>query len=124
MKYIFSPSFLIAFFLLIGCDSNDPEPAESEIDAVAITPGTAVMNVGDQVDFTIAALTAAGDTVHDANLDVRWWSTDSTVFDVEDGGTAIARNEGTAYCMVEVTELAKKLRFTGRDSAFVTVHLF
>lgn len=121
MKYILISCILILSLSLIGCDSNDASDIESEIEEIAILPNSASIAVGDEVGFSVVALSATGDTLRDANLNVTWWSTDDTVFEVEDNGLAVARNAGTAYCMVEVAELAKFRRFTGKDSVFVTV---
>lgn len=112
-------SFIMALVLagalvLVGCDSNGGA-AEDEIAELTITPSSATMAVGEHVDFSAAALTASGDTVRDA--EIRWWSTDPSVFTVEDGGTATGRKPGTAFCMIAVTNRP----FVGRDSAFVSI---
>ena len=116
----FACVILLASFALIGCDSNDSS-ASDEISEIDIQPESASLAVGEREDFSIVLRDASGDPAQDADFDVRWWSTDTTVFDVNDEGAALAKNSGSAYCMVEVTELAKAARFTGRDSAFVTV---
>jgi hypothetical protein len=97
---------------------------ESEIAEIRISPDSASMGVTEQMDFEFFALTEAGNTVRDANLEVSWWSTDPTVFTVETGGMAVGREPGTAFCMVEVIEHPKIAPFTGRDSAFVSVFQF
>lgn len=135
---------LTGALVLIGCDSNDvSEEPEVEIAAVAITPDSASIEVGESVDFSVVALTASGDTIpdadlRDADLDIEWWSTDTDVFTVEAGGIATGQTSGTALCMVEATgESVIQLEttsnatgkmahstlrpFTGRDSAFVSV---
>lgn len=76
------------------------------------------------MDFEVVALTASGDMIRDANLDFTWWSTNPTVFTVEDDGTATGQSSGTALCKVEATEeeASKVTRlFSGRDSVFVSV---
>ena len=123
--------FLLAcVFVVIGCDSNgsanEPDP---EIAEFAISPDSVSIAVGEQVDFAVIALTASGDTVQDADLDVEWWSTDSTVFTVENDGQATGQNSGRAFCMAEVSDgtastsanLRAAKRFVGRDSALVVI---
>lgn len=126
MKYIVNVSLMILFLALIGCDSDEGVGAEfeTEIAEIRISPDSALIGVSEQMDFDLFALTEDGDTIRDANLEVSWWSTDPTVFTVENGGAAVGQEAGTAFCMVEVVELAKVARFTGRDSAFVSVFLF
>ncbi len=130
MKYVLNFAVLLVTFAMLGCDSyngtgSDPE---SEIAEIRMVPDSVLMEVGDQVDFSLVALTESGDTVQNANLDVTWFSRDPAVFTVEAGGLATAQDTGTAYCVAEATdELAKaslSARFTGRDSAFVQVFLF
>jgi hypothetical protein len=127
---------LIGVLVLTGCDLMDAEDEDEEegpIAAIAISPDSVSLAVGEQVDFSVVALTASGDTARDADLAIRWWSTDSTVFTVEEDGLATGRGSGTAFCMVEATDEATGKRagkavdpsrphFTGRDSAIV--HLF
>lgn len=126
MKYTLMGALLILIFISIGCDSDDVVGTEfeTEIAEIRILPDSAQLDVSEQMDFELVALSETGDTVRDANLDVRWWSTDSTVFAVENDGAATGLEPGSAYCMVEVNELAKAARFTGRDSAFVIVFQF
>lgn len=129
MKYLLNFAVLLVAFGLFGCDSNDPieNDPETEIAEVLMVPDSVEIEMGDQVDFSLVALTAAGDTVQDAALDVTWWSTDTTVFTVENDGLAIGQDSGSAWCMADVVELSKSstsLRFVGRDSAFVQVFLF
>lgn len=127
---------LTGVLVLTGCDLLDAEDEnedEGPIHAIAISPDSVAISVGEQVNFSVVALTASGDTVRDPDLAIRWWSTDSTVFTVEEDGLATGQGSGTAYCMVEATdeEAGKKAgktavpglpHFVGRDSAFV--HLF
>lgn len=129
MKYVLNLAILAVTFALFSCDSNDPAGTdpEPEIAEVRMLPDSVEIEVGDQMDFSLVALTATGDTVRNANLDVTWWSTDSTVFTVENDGLATAQDTGSAWCMADVIELSKSaasLRFTGKDSAFVRVMLF
>lgn len=125
--------------VLTGCDliGAEDESEESPITSIEISPDSVSMAVGEQVDFSIVALTASGDTVQDADLTIRWWSTDTTVFTVEEDGLATGQGAGTAYCMVEATDEAAGKRAgktatsshrysplvpIGRDSA--VVHMF
>jgi len=124
MKSLIPCLALLLAAVQFGCDSNDPATTEGEVAEIRITPESADIAVGELVDFSLVALTATGDTAQGATLDVRWWSTDSTVFSVNASGEAVGQDPGTALCMVEVTELAKAgARFTGKDSAFVRVFL-
>lgn len=118
---------LTAALGLLGCDSNEVTE-NPEIDELIISPDSVSLAVGEQVDFSVVALTSSGDTVRDVSFD--WVSTDSAVFTVEDGGTATGQNPGSAFCTVEVRDdaasttgklKAAKRRFVGRDSAFVSV---
>lgn len=119
---------LTGALVLTGCDSNDAVE-EPEIEALIISPSSVTIEVGEQADFSAAALTASGDTVRD--LDLRWWSSDPTVFTVEEGGRATGHAPGEAFCKVEMTDdaantaahLKAAKRFVGRDSAFVVVFL-
>lgn len=126
----FVVSLLFAIVLgLVACDTNEAtQDSEPEIARIAIFPDSASVETGEEVDFSVVALTASGDTVQNADLDIEWWSTDPDVFTVEDGGTATGKNSGGAYCVVEASDEApdaalrrKAFRFVGRDSAFVHV---
>lgn len=119
MKSVFTSAVLLVSFALLGCDSSDPDADVGEFERVVIMPDSVAMEVGEQVDFSFATLTAAGETVPGDELTVRWWSTDTTVFTVDDAGTAIGRGAGKAYCVLEVSDLAKAAMFVGRDSATV-----
>lgn len=119
MKCVLTSALLLLSFTLIGCDSNDA--ATDEVAEIQILPETASIPVGESFDFDVVTLTDAADTIRNADLDVRWWSSDPAVFTVDKSGRAIAHEAGTAYCMVEATTPSKVAPFTGRDSAFVTV---
>jgi len=118
----------LVMFLLSNCE----EEGESQIptaESIIIRPENAAFNVGEQRDFTAFIVTASGDTVgiNNPDIELRWWSSDTTVFTVKEGGTATAQKPGEAYCIAEVTipdgtEL--KRLFTGRDSAFVSISGF
>lgn len=124
---------LTGALVLIGCDSNDvTEEPEVEIASVAISPDSVSIEVGESVEFSTVAVTTAGDTIPDADLDIEWWSTDTDVFTVEAGGVATGLEPGEAYCMIEATDqavtstaatnnLRSSTSFTGRDSAIVFV---
>lgn len=131
-KLIFGPLALVlaGALVLVGCDTTDV--TDDQIASVVISPDSASIDVGDQIDFDVAALNASGEPIEDHNLSIRWWSTDETVFTVNDDGLAIGEDSGKAFCMVEATdEVAGKIagntatsslrRFTGRDSAYVVV---
>jgi plastocyanin len=123
---------LTGALVLAGCDSTDANE-EPQIETLVISPSNVSIEVGEQVNFSVAALTASGDTVRD--LDLRWWSSDPDVFTVDGNGMATGQAPGDAFCKAEVTakaantashlkavhsELAKRI-FVGRDSAFVSV---
>lgn len=106
---------LTGALVLVGCDSNDNTGYENQIARIEISPDSVSLGVGEQADFSVVALTASGDTVRDVSLE--WWSTDPSVFTVEDDGLATGQEPGSAFCNVEVNAR----RFVGRDSAFVSV---
>ena len=110
-----------------GCDSSDLAETP-EIAAIQIAPDSARIAVGEQVDFSVAALTAEGDTIRDVSF--QWASTDPAVFTVQETGVATGQAAGTAYCRVGVPSdasgtttqsKASKRIFVGRDSAYVAV---
>jgi len=123
---------LTGTLVLSGCDSTDANE-EPQIEELIISPGSANLAVGEQMDFSVAALTASGDTIRD--LDLRWWSSDPAVFTVGNNGTATGQAPGEAFCKVELTDdatntathlkaayfKAAKRPFPGLDSAFVSV---
>lgn len=123
--------------VLVGCDSNGtPDPQDPpQIARVAISPTTATMGTGDQVEFSALALNEAGDVVEmpEGSIEWEWISSDPDVFTVEDDGTATAQSPGEAYCIIDATllnrssasaaidDLEASAGFVGRDSAFVMV---
>lgn len=124
---------LAALLVWIGCDSNDAVEEEPEfVEVVILLDRDSVsLEVGEQFDFSSGAITASGDTVQDHNLDVRWWSTDTTVFTVDNNGVATGQNPGRGHCMVEITDQVANTsvnskavapKFVGRDS--LVVHVF
>lgn len=127
---------LTGALVLIGCDSNDvTEEPDVEITAVAISPDSVSLEVGESVEFSVVGLTADGDTIQNPDLDIEWWSTDTDVFTVEAGGIATGQDSGSAYCMIETADqdvtdavttnhLRSSTSFTGRDSAIVFVFMF
>ena len=122
-------ALLLLTVVLTGCDSSDAtEDDTPEIAELEISPDSVSLQVGSQVDFSVAALTADGDTVDGA--DIEWASTDTNVFTVQDNGVATGKNPGTAFCTVGLDETspssaraAAKARVPiGLDSA--VVHIF
>lgn len=106
--------------------ATGPEDEEIEASEVVIEPQNATFEVGEEFDFSAFLISVSGDTVNEEfDVEWNWYSSDSNVFTVEAGGTATGHNEGEAHCIVEAsTENSKvvaKLRFVGRDSAFVTL---
>jgi len=165
-------TFSLMFTAFIGCSSDETTGSQTpQVSEVKITPENATLEVDEQLDFSVVALSATGDTINTNEIDIewQWWSTDSDVFSVEAGGLATGQNPGEAYCVVEATvhfsqgetpdidviyatigsarinknntekraikleaevaeyykseslAMKKRLRFTGRDSAFVVV---
>lgn len=123
MKFIRTsvPVVLLLTLILLGCDSNDPGSTTDEITGIRMIPDSVAMEVGQQADFSIVAVTESGDEIQDHDLDVRWWSTDTTVFTVSSDGVAIGQGAGEAWCMAEAEALSKSQRFVGRDSARVVM---
>lgn len=121
VPFVLIVAILIGSLAVIGCDTN--EVGTTEVVDINMLPESATIGAGETVDFSVVAVTAAGETVQATDHDVRWWSTDTTVFEVDNDGTAIGKDAGSAYCMVEMSTLSKAAAalFVGRDSAFVTV---
>jgi len=101
---LFLATLFTGSMILSSCSGDDSTgPQNPQIVDIAITPDNATFAVGEQQDFSVVALTATGDTVDTAELDIelQWWSTDNDVFTVEPGGLATGHNQGEAYCIVE-----------------------
>ncbi len=115
---------LIGLFILNGCSDDNPTSSkEPEVANIIISPDSVEVEVGEEIDFSAVALTAAGDTIEDANLE--WISSDPSVFTVQDNGTITGESAGTAYCGIDVannnTKLKAKFVPIGLDSARVRV---
>ena len=127
-------ALMLGMLFFSGCnDEDDPDLREAQIERVSIYPEVASFAVGDQLDFSTFVITNTGDTIDTEDIDIEWewWSTDTTVFTVEEGGRATGQNPGEAYCVIEATiqedtdaQLKALALFTGRDSAFVSVLAF
>lgn len=131
------PNFLLfitlVFFPLLmssSCkDNNSVSSSEDdELDEarVVIEPENASFEYTNEQDFSAYVISASDDTVNeDFNLNWNWYSSDPNVFTVQNNGAAKGQNPGEAYCIVEAStesgKIAAKLRFTGRDSAFVRI---
>lgn len=133
----------IGLMLFAGCDGNNTTgPEGTEVVDVIISPESTSIEAGEQVTFTAYVVTANGDEIKVENLDTewegKWWSSDTEVFTVENGGTATGQASGEAFCIVEIAvddilnersgnPKRKSVNsetagvFVGRDSAFVTV---
>jgi hypothetical protein len=114
--------------LISSCEENN-QSQDPTIQDVIIQPSNTSFNVGEQHEFSAFLLTESGDTVEVDNADIEldWWSSDTTVFTVEANGTATGNNPGDAYCIAEVRvdeDANLKRIFTGRDSAFVSISGF
>lgn len=129
MKYsilIFTASGILIFNSCGDNSATGPDDDEIEVSKVVIEPQNVSFEVGEQREFSAFLISATGDTVNsEFEIDWNWYSSDPDVFTVEDGGTATGHNPGEAFCIVEAelenTKVAAKLRFVGRDSAFVTL---
>jgi hypothetical protein len=92
--------------IMASCSSSDPAgPDMPQVAEISIFPKEVELEVGEQVDFSVVALTVAGDTVDTDEIDIQWewWSTNTDVFTVEPGGLATAHDTGVAFCVVEAT---------------------
>lgn len=90
--------------MLSSCSSDDTTgPQSQQISVIVISPENASIEVGEQLEFSAFALTASGDTVDTAELDIewQWWSNDPEVFTVEENGVATGHSPGEAYCVIE-----------------------
>ena len=123
-------SFFIILFVFMGaivfsgCDKeDDTEPQNDQIEQIVILPQSASIAVGEQLEFSTAGITVDGDTIETSGLGLEWdwWSTDPDVFTVDNSGTATGHNPGEAFCILDFTESAGLLKFTGRDSALVMI---
>lgn len=144
----FSAAVLITI-LMASCDDNIAGPEnQNEIARVVMSPDNASIEVGETIHFSLVALTASGDTLEDVlqwassnkvqspgkraertDITVKWWSTDPSVFTVEENGIATGQGTGTAYCKIKAIERVQTAGKTGGtriipilwDSAFVAV---
>lgn len=92
--------------MLIGCSGDDSTgPSTPQVEEISIFPEEASIEAEEQIDFSVYALTASGDTVDTDEIDIewQWWSTDPDVFEVEPGGLATGHSSGEAFCVVEAT---------------------
>lgn len=92
--------------MLIGCSGDSSTgPSDPQVSEISIFPKETTLEAGDQVDFSVFALTEAGDTINTDEIDIewQWWSTDPDVFTVEPGGLATGQSTGEAFCVVEAT---------------------
>ncbi len=121
---IFMLGFTVAG-MFSGCDKeDDPEP-QNDLEQIVIIPQSASFAVGEQFEFSTAGVTSDGDTIDISSLDLglewNWWSTDTDIFTVDNDGNATGIYPGEAYCILDFTESEIRLKFTGRDSAFVFI---
>lgn len=134
------PNFLPLNFIIImvvlsgvlisnGCnDDNSIASEEDNLEGaeVVIKPRDVSFEVDEQHEFSAFVISASGDTVNEEfDLEWTWYSSNPDVFTVQDDGTASGISSGEAYCIVEAEtasgNVAAKLRFVGRDSAFVSI---
>jgi hypothetical protein len=114
----------VGAIMLSGCEKSDEsDPLNDQIELIVITPQSVSIGVGEQIEFSTAGITTDGDTVETSGLGLEWnwWSTDPEIFTVDNSGTAIGQSPGEAFCVLEFSESASLLKFTGRDSAFVMI---
>jgi trimeric autotransporter adhesin len=117
---------LTSAIMFSGCDKeDDTELQNGQIEHIVIIPQSASIPVGEQFEFSTAGVTADGDTVDisDMNLGLEWnwWSTDPYIFTVDDDGIATGIGPGEAFCILDFNDPESRLKFSGRDSAFVFI---
>lgn len=120
---------LIAGILNTGCEDNNPtESEEEDLDGAEVVtePQDVSFEVDEQQEFSAFVISAGGDTLNeDFDFTWNWYSSDAYVFTVETNGTVYGKSGGEAYCVVESEtasgKVAAKMRFVGRDSAFVSI---
>lgn len=120
---IFMQLAVLGLLLFSGCGGDDATgPQSPQVVDVAISPENAEIPVGEDFEFSAFALTATGDTVDVADLDIewQWWSDDPDVFTVEPGGMATGHNAGEAYCIVEAT-IEVGFNFSQKDVSFAAI---
>jgi hypothetical protein len=103
---IFIAFAFTGMLLFIGCSGDDATGLQTpQVAMIAISPDSVSFEAGEQLEFSVVALTAMGETIDIDELDIEWnwWSTDPEVFTVEPGGLATGQNPGEAFCMVEAT---------------------
>jgi hypothetical protein len=124
-EFSFIIVLLMTAIMFGGCDEDDTEPQNDQIEQIVIMPQSASIPVGEQFEFATAGVTADGDTVDisDMNLGLEWnwWSTDPDIFTVDEDGIATGIESGEAFCILDFNEPVSSLKFTGRDSAFVFI---
>jgi hypothetical protein len=97
---------VIGLLIFTSCSGDDTTASQSpQVAEIAISPDSAELEAGEQLQFEVFALSATGETIDASELDIEWewWSTDPEVFTVEAGGLATGQNPGEAYCMIEAT---------------------
>lgn len=93
---------LVAIAALTGCGDGDPvvpesTPEEASVTSVEVTPAEVTLGAsGDTARLRAVAMTVAGDTLETAPDAFRWSSSDTTVVNVDSGGTLTAVVQGTA----------------------------
>ena len=118
---------LVGIVILSSCEKDDD--VDPQIDQIIIIPRSASIAVGEQFEFSAVGITATGDTIERADLDLDlewiWWSTDPYVFTVEDDGTATGHAPGEAFCVLEFSqsESQSNLKWLHFNDS-VTVHVF
>jgi hypothetical protein len=61
----------VGIVIFSGCESDDDvEPQNDQIDHIIIVPRNASIPVGEQFEFSAVGLTATGDTIERADLDL------------------------------------------------------
>lgn len=123
-------SICLLLVVVSSCDDKSTistsEDEKLEGAEVVIDPAEASFGYTDKLDFSAYVISATGDTVNDDfELNWEWYSSDPNVFTVQSNGAATGQHPGEAYCIVEAStesnKIVAKLRFTGRDSAFVRI---
>lgn len=101
--------------MLTSCDSTKAE-TESQIADVVMKPDEVTLEVvqnadiqlviadkNGNIDFSAFAVTTSGKQVPiPDNAEIKWWSSDPSVFTVTDNGTATAQGTGEAFCVIKM----------------------
>lgn len=127
-QFAITSALVAALIIFAGCDSDEVAGLENdEIADVIIAPDGAQIPVGEQRKFSAMVVTVQGDTVAASEFDLAWdwFSSDTSIFTVQDDGTAEGVSPGEAFCIIEHraagASKAAGAAFVGRDSVVVMI---